>query len=101
VIELNYFERIGDLEARSTDSVGLNGNPKTGIHIVKWNKDLCYSVAYFVKDKEGYYLQFVGDRPFDKEISPADFMYLARRSQEALDLFFYDGVDLFYHEGEE
>jgi hypothetical protein len=43
----------------------------------------CYAIAYWVKNKEGFDLQFIGDRPFSE--SPADFMYLAQIGQEILD----------------
>ena len=59
-------------------------------HINIWSEDDTHkwSIAYFVKGKEGYYLQFVGDRPFDPRVNWGHLKILAKFAQEALDLKF-------------
>lgn len=52
-------KRINDIEFRW----GNGGNPE----IVQWDtdrngKDYCFTLLCFSKDKEGYYVKFVGDR---------------------------------------
>lgn len=84
--------RVDDLEFRSTE-----GFSKGDIYyeIVRWKKDkspnvepgkeFCYSLAIWERDKEGFYLRFVGDRPF--EVAD-DFMKLAATGQAFLDMIF-------------
>lgn len=71
------------------------GEPNTTIDLVMWNKDAngkayCFSLAYFVRGKEGYYLKFAGPRPFvyadDKDI-PVLWKGL-KLAQKALNVFF-------------
>lgn len=55
-------KRIGDIEFR------WMGDRKP--EIVQWNtdgngKDYCFTLLWFSKDKEGYYVEFVGDRPLN------------------------------------
>ena len=50
--------------------------PNETIDLVKYDvssdgKRYCYSLAYWRRDSEGYYLHFVGGRPF-KHIEPED-----------------------------
>jgi len=33
--------------------------------IVCWNGVSCYTLMWFKKDREGYYIKFIGNRPFD------------------------------------
>lgn len=55
--------RINDIEFRMLD----NRNPE----IVRWaesnTKPFCYTLLSYGKDKEGYFVEFVGDRPFQYE----------------------------------
>ena len=69
--------------------------PNETIDLVLWKKDkagkdYCFSLAYFRKDSEGYYLKFVGNRPFqyiDEEDVP--FVWNAlNAAQKILDAFF-------------
>lgn len=44
--------------------------PNETVDLVLWDKngegkDYCFSLAYFVKDSCGYFLKFVGNRPFE------------------------------------
>lgn len=68
--------------------------PNETIDLVKWTEDgdgrsFCYSLAYFVRYSEGYYLRFVGDRPFqniEKEDVPIVWSAL-HAAQTILDTF--------------
>ena len=56
----------------------------------KYEKDYCFSLAHWIRDPEGYYLRFVGDRPF-QYIASEDipFVWNALNSaQKVLDAFF-------------
>lgn len=47
--------RIGDLEARScNDNLTLDGEHTT-IDIIRWQDSMCWSIAYFRRDKDGIY----------------------------------------------
>lgn len=95
------FNRVlGKIELRACP-VGLESpcksKPNNTIDVVMWCKDsdgkpYCISLAYFVRDNNGYYLKFVGARPF---------IYLAAErvpelwealqdAQKVLDGWFYD-----------
>lgn len=82
----------GDLELRSCNDNLLTSVPHTTAEIIKWERDdekqYCFAVAYWTRDKEGYDLRFVGDRPFDKDIDSASFMSLAKTGQDLLDIMF-------------
>ena len=88
--QINF--RIDNLELRSCGEHLLSVKPHTTCEIVKWKKsglkEYCYVVAYWKRNKEGFDLQFVGDRPFD--IEPHLFMYLAQIGQYWLDIEFKD-----------
>ena len=62
---------------------------KPAFHIVKHLEEgtVC-TIAYWIMDTEGYYLQFVGNRPFLDDIPSEDFMILAKIGQEILDIEF-------------
>lgn len=71
------------------------GEPNTTIDLVMWDKyengkAYTFSLAYFVRGKECYYLKFAGPRPFvyvdDKDI-PVLWKGL-KLAQKALDVFF-------------
>ncbi len=60
-------------------------------HINLWSEDDTYkwNIAYFEKKgKDGYSLNFVGDRPFDRRVDWIHFRLLAELGQKALDLKF-------------
>ena len=69
---LEFNRKIGNIELRACTAAlckPLEGFPNTTIDVVMWQKDskgkpYCFSIAYFVRDDEGYYLKFVGARPF-------------------------------------
>jgi hypothetical protein len=64
----NFSYKFNDLELRSCGKQLLYDNNPNTANIVKWEDDACYTICYFEKDKEGYYLKFVGDRPLKDEI---------------------------------
>ena len=66
------------------------------IDFVKWDKSastdkaFCFSLGYFRRNSEGYYFNFVGDRPF-RHIEPEDLGVIwsvLKSAQEILDKFF-------------
>lgn len=67
--------RIDDLEFRKGTNFGEN--LETSYEIVRWqpNKnfkngpsEMCYSIVWWHKRKEGYELSFIGERPFEAEV---------------------------------
>ena len=65
-MELSYNWKHKNYEIRETK------NPRTNEkywELVKWQKNkgraTCFTLAFFVKDSEGWYLKFVSDRPFE------------------------------------
>ena len=62
---MNFDMRINDMELRSCGKHLLRENIKHNTaEIVKWEDDYCYTVAYWIKSKDGYSLHFVSERPF-------------------------------------
>jgi hypothetical protein len=62
-----YNKKIGELELRTVDSLLMRSGDITTAEIVRWvkrndDKPFCYTVVYWLKDSEGYYAHFVGDR---------------------------------------
>lgn len=61
--------RINDIEFRQLTGPNLLGVDRPP-EIVCWNDsdtlagEYCYTLLWFMKDSEGYYVKFVGDRPF-------------------------------------
>ena len=55
--------RINDIEFRQMEE----RRPE----IIKWflsdNKEVCFTVCWWVRDSNGYSLSFIGDRPFKYE----------------------------------
>lgn len=90
---MTFNFRIKQLELRScTEQLLINGEHTTA-EIVKWwnnknEKPSCYTLAYWKKDKEGFYLTFVGDRPFDPDVDKDNFWLLAKQGQQLLDIKF-------------
>tara|TARA_R110000787_G_scaffold252616_1_gene358090 strand:- start:321 stop:596 length:276 start_codon:yes stop_codon:yes gene_type:complete len=85
---MRFNFRINDVELRSTGKHLLNNDSHSTAEIVKWSKkqdgeDYCWVVAYWIKDREGFDLQFVGSRPFD--IKAKTFMKVAKQGQQMLD----------------
>ncbi len=64
-------------------------------HINLWSENDAFkcSIAYFIKEKEGHALKFVGARPFDKRVNWLHFKLLAELGQKALDLKFNEDRD--------
>lgn len=82
-----FSYRLGNLEARLT-SPSLVGEPEPNCYTVdikQWSTEpssdgrpYCWSIAYFVRHKEGWDLQFVGNRPFADTVDWTIFGKLAR-----------------------
>ena len=62
------------------------------LHICLWDEQGKYkwTIAYWVKDKEGYELKFVGDRPFEKRVDWHNFEAVARQGQIIADARFQE-----------
>jgi hypothetical protein len=77
----HYDVRIGNLEVRIPSSPS-----KRGLEIVQWGESSCWVIAYWQEHREGgFFMSFVGNRPFVNSVSPSDFWTLARAGQEFLD----------------
>lgn len=76
-LEFNWEYKDYALHACPKRLVRFEENePNETIDLVKYDvgsdgKRYCYSLAYWRRDSEGYYLHFVGGRPF-KHIEPED-----------------------------
>ena len=57
------------------------------LHICLWDEagKSKVTIAYFVEDKEGYDLKFVGDRPLDKRVKWKHFKKLIKQGQKMAD----------------
>ena len=70
--KLEFNRKIGNIELRACPEHLArlrDDEPNVTINIVMLEKDAkgkayCYSIAYWRRGKEGYYLHFVGARPF-------------------------------------
>lgn len=93
--KLDFELRRGNLGVRSCDDSLLTCNEHTRAEIIEWFDDrkTCYVIAYWQRDKEGYYLKFVGDRPMKSTVSPQDFFRLAKLGQDELDSFFSESKE--------
>lgn len=62
--------KYGDLELRGSMNDFKQNPPIYTQEIVQWihpeeNKQYCFTVAYWKRDNEGFYLVYVGSRPMD------------------------------------
>jgi hypothetical protein len=87
---MNFKYKLGNLELKSCDDHLLSDFPHTTAEIVQYShlEKNHWAIAYWIKDKEGYNLQFVGRRPLDKEVNIEDFFKLISEGQNMLDYFF-------------
>ena len=63
------------------------------LHVNLWSEDgeFKWSIAYFLFEKEGPEVRFVGDRPFDKRVDWAHFRELLEYGQRIADSKFFGG----------
>lgn len=68
------------------------------LHICLWSEDGKYkwTVAYFLDDKEGFDLHFVGDRALDKRVNWVHFRELILQGQYLADKQFEQKRELRY-----
>ena len=61
------------------------------LHICLWDDtgEYKWSIAYWTKDREGYDLHFVGDRPLDKRVDWRNLEVVIRQGQQIADSKFY------------
>ncbi len=73
----NEFKfRYSDLELRSCDKHLIDEKPHTTAEIVQYiKKTSCITIAYWIKDEEGYNLQLVHSRPLDTDWRIFHIMY--------------------------
>lgn len=101
--KLEFIRKIGNIELRACPE-GLvapeKGKANNTIDVVMWHKDAdgkpyCFSIAYFVRDCQGYYLKSVGARPFmyvDDSCVPELWEALSK-AQSVLDVWFDETED--------
>ena len=95
---MKFSERQGNLEVRSCSTKLTSTGEHTTAEIVMYaahfstRKEYCYTLAYWVRDSEGYSLRFIGNRPLEDDVSYTIFHYLAKYGQMQLDAYF----DVFY-----
>ena len=97
-MELKFSYKYKDYELRACPKRLVRFNedePNETIDLIKWEtaddgKRYCYSLAYWVQDKEGYDLKFVNDRPFTYiDIEDIEMIWaMLKAAQETLDTFF-------------
>ena len=90
------IDRVGDLETRWTQNIK---SKQFYPEIVKWEdvydedghsrayEEHCYTLALWKKNKEEWYLKFIGNRPFDIEIEYGDMWMLMKKTQDMLDCY--------------
>ena len=81
--------RLDDLELHTcSENLLTRGKPKTA-EIVRWAEGskgkYNYTLAFWERDSEGYFMKFVGDRPFSMDVDHALFWTLCKQWQEHLD----------------
>lgn len=57
------------------------------------NGNFLLTIAYWIKDSEGYNLHWVADRPLSSKINPVSFMKLAEIGQKIMDYKFEEEDD--------
>ena len=80
--------RIGDLEVRTCNKSLIGSGQHTTAEIIRWHegKDTCHTLAYWVKDDDGFYLKYVGSRPLkDDRCDPDTWWRLTKAGQDYLD----------------
>ena len=80
-------QKIGDLEFRWNENCDRNAE------IVRWQDSetlgkFCYTLAWWVKDNEGYDLHFIGSRPLNDEVDKDCFWELVIYGQKICDAKF-------------
>ena len=84
--------RIGATEARTCGKHLMQSLPHTTAEIIEWNGDTCVTAAYWVQDRDGFYLKFVADRPLEL-CAPSAFWAVAKKGQKHLNLHFFNMED--------
>ena len=81
--------RLGNIEVRTCGKHLTNDKRHITAEIIKWheNKETCHTIAYWARDEEGFYIKFIGRRPFD-DCSGDIFWKIAKIGQEHLDEYF-------------
>lgn len=102
--KLEFNRKIGNIELRACPvalCTPLKGVPNTTVDVVMWHKEpdgksWCFSIAYFVRDDEGYCLKFVGARPFMYlgESRVPELWEALHEAQKALDAWFDKTEDI-------
>ena len=101
--KLEFNRKIGNIEVRACPPRLVSvwyGEPNDTIDVVMWCKDAdgkpyCISIAYFVRNDEGYSLKFVGARPFmyvaDERVP--ELWEALQEAQKVLDAWFDETED--------
>lgn len=69
---MKFNFKLKNLELRTCDKNLVGDTEHTTAEIIQWEirgdeDKFCFVVAYWIKSREGYDLQFVGQRPFDTD----------------------------------
>ena len=91
---MNFSKRIGDVELRSCSESFDQEGEHTTAQIVEWHSggSINRTLAYWKLDKNGYYLVFSWDKPFN--VNRKVFINLASLGQNILDYSKYIIEDL-------
>lgn len=86
---MNINRRISNLEFRM---LGTEDNPRSP-EIICWQTDstgreFCFTLLWWSRNKEGFYAEFIGDRPFQSEINQQLLWELMRFGQNVLNAQF-------------
>ena len=85
-----FSVRIKNVEVRSCNDNLMSYEPHTTAEIIKWDDRTCFTIASWRRDSCGYYLRFVGSRPFSS-CGGVVFWLLGTIGQEHLDKHFEEG----------
>lgn len=95
--ELSFNWKYKDYELRACPArlVRFDNESNETINLIMWKtnpngKKTCFSLAYWIKNSEGYDLKFVGNRPFEC-IEPEDIRIIWKAigiAQKTLDAWF-------------
>ena len=81
--------RLGDLELHTYDNALMKSGEPTTAEVLRWAEGskgkYNYTLAYWERDSEGFFMKFIGGRPFSMDVDHALFWTLCKQWQEHLD----------------
>lgn len=76
------IKTIDDLEFRLNDD---SRNPEIRRNYTVNGKSSCYTILWWIKGSEGYSIEFIGARPFDREVNQQALWSLMKFGQTICD----------------